>query len=196
MAAGNTHTCGVTTTYQVFCWGYNDEGQLGNGPTLTVAVNPVKVVGLLQYLQVGVGAYHTCAVTTTKKAYCWGNNGNGQIGDGTTNRRFTPRAVAGGLSFDRVSASFYHTCGETSSDQAYCWGYNGYGQLGDGTTSQRLTPTRVQGGLLFKQVDAGTYHTCGVASGSQAYCWGLNGWGQLGNGTYNSPYLTPYPVQF
>jgi alpha-tubulin suppressor-like RCC1 family protein len=196
MAAGNDHTCGVTTAYQVFCWGSNTYGQLGNGPTLSFAVNPVKVAGQLQYLQVSAGEYHTCAVTTTKKAYCWGNNGNGRIGDGTTTTRFTPRAVAGGLSFDRVSASWYHTCGETSSNQAYCWGYNEDGELGDGTTSRRLTPTRVQGGLFFKQVDAGSYHTCGVASGSQAYCWGHNGWGQLGIGTYGNQYLSPEPVQY
>jgi alpha-tubulin suppressor-like RCC1 family protein len=197
VAVGRDHTCAVSTTYKVFCWGRNRFGQLGNGATKDFnAVNPVAVAGTRQYRQVSAGEYHTCAVTTTDKAYCWGRGFSGQIGDGKTYLRFTPRAVVGGLSFGRVTAGGSHTCGETTSNLAYCWGSNGNGQLGDVTTDQRLTPTPVQGGLVFKQVDAGGFHTCGVASGFLAWCWGYNEYGQLGNGTYNSPYPSPYPVQY
>jgi alpha-tubulin suppressor-like RCC1 family protein len=180
----------------VLCWGYNDNGQLGNGAASSfIAVNPVAVAGTRQYLQVSAGGDHTCAVTTTDKAYCWGSGRNGEIGDGKTYSRFTPRAVAGGLSFDRVSAGSAHTCGETTGNRAYCWGLNENGQIGDGTYySPRLTPTAVSGGLIFKQVDAGAWHTCGVASGSAAWCWGDDSESQLGNAEYwSSP--SPIPVQ-
>lgn len=196
VAVGRDHTCAVSTTYKVLCWGLNGNGQLGNAsPKDFIAVNPVAVAGRLQFLQVSAGYWHTCAVTTTAKAYCWGYGKDGQIGDGMLYRRYIPRAVAGGLSFDRVSAGSHHTCGETTGNQAYCWGDNGRGELGDGTYTQRLTPTAVSGGLVFKQVDAGGYHTCGVASGSLVWCWGYNGAGELGNGTYNESYASPSPVQ-
>jgi alpha-tubulin suppressor-like RCC1 family protein len=197
VAVGGAHTCAVTTTYKAFCWGYNNSGQLGNGSAASFSLTPVAVAGTLQFRQVSAGGSHTCAVTTSNKAYCWGYGRYGQIGDGKTYLRFTPRAVVGGLSFGRISAGGSHTCGETTSDKAYCWGYNGVGQLGDGTlTTPRLTPTAVQGGLLFKQVAAGGSHTCGVDSGSRAWCWGGNGAGQLGNGTFGDPHPSPSMVQF
>jgi alpha-tubulin suppressor-like RCC1 family protein len=193
VSVGSGHVCGVTTTYKVFCWGSNNYGQLGNGAASDFnAVNPVAVAGTLQYLQVSAGSFHTCAVTISDKAFCWGNGRNGQIGDGKTNLRFTPRAVAGGLSFDRVSAGDLHTCGETTGNRAYCWGFNEFGRLGDGTFTQRLVPTAVSGGLFFKQVSAGRRHTCGVASGSVVWCWGHNSNGELANGTtVDTPSPTP-----
>jgi alpha-tubulin suppressor-like RCC1 family protein len=184
VSVGGSHTCAVSTMQKVLCWGYNNYGQLGNGAASSfTAVNPVAVAGTLQYLQVSAGSYHTCAVTITDKAFCWGNGRQGQIGDGKMYLRFTPRAVLGGLSFDRVSAGHAHTCGETTGNRAYCWGWNESGELGDGTYNQRLTPKAVAGGLVFKQVDTGGAHTCGVDNGSRAWSWGDNSVGQLGNGT-------------
>jgi alpha-tubulin suppressor-like RCC1 family protein len=195
VAVGLDHTCAVSTTYKVWCWGYNRFGQLGNGSGSTsIAITPVAVAGTLQFLQVSTGAFHTCAVTTTDKAYCWGYGRTGEIGDGQADLRFTPRAVLGGLSFARVTAGSAHTCGETTGNRAYCWGWNGDGQLGDGTFNVSLTPKAVSGGLAFAQVDAGAWHTCGVA-GSVIWCWGMNHDGQLGNGTFNSPYLNPTRVR-
>jgi alpha-tubulin suppressor-like RCC1 family protein len=199
VAVGNDHTCALSTTSKVLCWGFNTYGQLGNGATAEfVARNPVAVAGTLQYRQVSAGGYHSCAVTTTNKAYCWGDGQYGQIGDGTTSSRFTPRAVQGGLTFGRVSGGLFQTCGETTGDRAYCWGYNGHGQVGDGTSgvdNQALTPAAVQGGHVFKQVATGGYHSCGVVSGDQAWCWGYNYYGELGNGTEHNLYVSPVAVQ-
>jgi alpha-tubulin suppressor-like RCC1 family protein len=174
VAVGRYHICALSTTYEVLCWGWNNLGQLGSAsPSSFTAVTPVPVAGRLQFLQVSAGFWHTCAVTTTAKAYCWGYGKDGQIGDGTLSKRYVPRAVAGGLSFDRVSAGAVHTCGRTTGKRAYCWGDNQGGLLGDGTYTQRLTPTPVSGGLVFKQVDTGANHACGVATGSLAmWCWG------------------------
>ena len=106
----------------------------------------------LPFRQVSAG---TCGVTPDHRAYCWGDNFLGQLGDGTTTDRLTPVAVAGGLRFREVSTGFVHTCGVTPDDRAYCWGLNASGQLGDGTTTNRLTPVAVAGGLRFRQVTAG-----------------------------------------
>ena len=137
----------------------------------------------LTFAQESAGAGHTCALTAAGFAYCWGGNGNGRLGDGTTEQRETPAPVAGGLRFVQVSASSSHTCGVTTDAAAYCWGWNGSGRLGDGTTEQRESPTPVAGGLSFAQVSAGGAYTCGVTTGSAAYCWGWNENGQLGDGT-------------
>jgi alpha-tubulin suppressor-like RCC1 family protein len=195
VAVGTEHTCAVSTSYAVWCWGKNKYGQLGNGRGSTyVALSPVLVAGTLQFSQVSAGFYHTCAVTTTSKAFCWGRQGT--IGDGKTYKRNTPRAVAGGLSFNRISAGWGYSCAVTTGNRAYCWGANWTGQLGDSTFTDRLTPSPVAGGLRFAQVAAGFgEHTCGVDIASGAWCWGSNGAGELGIGTEGGIYPTPTRVQ-
>jgi alpha-tubulin suppressor-like RCC1 family protein len=152
------------------------------------------VAGGLRFHEVDAGTLHTCGLTPGNRAYCWGDNEFGLLGDGTTTNRLTPVAVAGGLQFLQVSTGEnFHTCGVATGNRAYCWGTNFTGQLGDGTTTRRLTPVAVAGRLRFREVSAGPNHTCGVATGNVAYCWGLNDFGQLGDGTRN-PHLTPVAV--
>jgi alpha-tubulin suppressor-like RCC1 family protein len=117
----------------------------------------------------------------------------GQIGDGKSLDRFTPRAVAGGLVFDRVTTGNFHNCGETPENRVFCWGNNTFGQIGDGTTTWRFVPVPVTGGLRFTQVNGGGFHTCGVSS-SAAYCWGDNSFGTLGNGSTGGIEVAPTPV--
>jgi alpha-tubulin suppressor-like RCC1 family protein len=113
------------------------------------------------------------AVATDGRAYCWGNNQWGQLGDRTKIARLTPTAVYGGLSFRDASAGHSHTCAVTTGDRAYCWGYNFGRVLGDGSDSpRRLKPTAVVGDLQFRQVAAGTQETCGVTTSEAVYCWG------------------------
>jgi alpha-tubulin suppressor-like RCC1 family protein len=153
-------------------------------------LGPALDIGAAQALalrQVSAGSNHTCGLTTDDRAYCWGNNDLGQLGDGTTTLSRRPVAVAGGLSFRQVSAGAAHTCGITLDNLAYCWGNNSVGQLGDRTTTGRLTPIPVSGGLRFRQVKSGGSHTCGVTTGNLAYCWGSNFHGQLGKGTSAGP---------
>lgn len=149
----------------------------GPGPALDAT--PALV---LSFRQLSGGRHHTCGVTTGDRAYCWGANVSGELGDGTGNSSRTPVAVAGGLSFRQVSTGHFHTCGVTTEDRAYCWGAN-LGRLGDGGTSNSATPVAVVGGLRFREVSAGPAHTCGVTIDDQAYCWGSNGHSQLGDGT-------------
>jgi alpha-tubulin suppressor-like RCC1 family protein len=183
VSAGAFHTCGVTTLDKAFCWGYNRYGQLGDGSTVIRSSTPSPVVGTRRFRQVDVGLYHTCGVTTSDRAFCWGYGRNGQMGDGNTTVSSSPKAVAGGFSFERVTTGAYFTCGETTLNRAYCWGSNVAGQLGDGTTLTRLTPVAVAGGRFYNQVSAGASHTCGKTGAAVGYCWGENADGQLGDGT-------------
>ncbi len=130
-------------------------------------------------------------------ASCWGENGAGQLGNGTTTNSSTPVNLSGDPGFASLSAGARHACGiaygaagETRHSNAYCWGDNNSGQLGNGTTTNSAIPTVVAGGLNFSAVSAGGRHTCGVSSdgltgsppaGGAAYCWGDNTFGQLGN---------------
>jgi alpha-tubulin suppressor-like RCC1 family protein len=185
VAAGNSHTCGVTLDDKGYCWGSNSGGPLGDGTEQT-RLAPVPVLGGLNFRQLDTGLGHTCGVTLTNSAWCWGSNGFGVLGSlPSGGRALTPVRVAGGLHFRRVIAGFSHTCGETTDNRGYCWGFNRFGQVGDGTSSDaRLTPVAVVGGLQFDRVGAaGQYHSCGVTLGHRAYCWGSNDSGQLGIGT-------------
>src|SRR5439155_189354 len=142
----------------------------------------------LVFARVSAGRSHACGVTSAGAAYCWGGNGYGQLGNGTTNvyGEGSPVLVLGGLSFATLSAGDVHTCGLTTGGAAYCWGDNSAGQLGTGTTMSSSSPVLVSGGLTFATVSTGNLHTCGVTSagaGRQAYCWGSNIDGQLGDGT-------------
>jgi len=143
---------------------------------------PITVVAI-HFGSVVAGGGHSCGIRTDGAAYCWGGNGNGQLGDGTQVSRPIPAAVAGGLTFSALSASSAHTCGLTTGGAAYCWGYNVEGQLGDGTTASRAVPVAVAGALIFSAVVAGDYHTCGLTVGGAVYCWGTNWTGQLGDGS-------------
>ncbi len=136
------------------------------------------------FARVSAEGAHTCGVTSGGAAYCWGYNGDGELGDGTTADRLSPVPVGGGVSFAAVSAGDGgDTCGVTAGGAAYCWGDNSLGELGDGTTTNRSSPVLVAGGVSFAAVSAGDIHTCGVTAGGAASCWGLNSAGQLGDGT-------------
>ena len=137
---------------------------------------------ILTFATVTVGDQHSCGLTTSGHAYCWGFGASGQLGDGTATQSITPVLVSGGLSFDRLDAGNEHSCTVTTGGSAYCWGFNRFGKLGDGTTTQRDAPVLVSGGHSFTSVSA-FQHTCGVTTGSDAYCWGLNSSGSLGDGT-------------
>jgi len=185
LSAGSLHTCGITRAGAAYCWGSNEFGQLGNGNWLGMSLEPDSVASSIAFQAIAAGQWHTCGLSTTGEAYCWGFD--------TDSLR--PTAVAGGLKFTAITAGANHTCALTPAGAAYCWGFNWFGQLGtnaildtchDGNGNPfpcTRAPVPVAGGMTFRALSAGSDYSCGAASDGQAYCWGQNWFGQLGDGT-------------
>jgi alpha-tubulin suppressor-like RCC1 family protein len=156
---GSRYTCGITMDGDAYCWGENATGQLGDGTQVGRAA-PTRVAGGLKFKQIVAssgfanGAFatpptslqgavgHTCALTPAGQAYCWGWNGNGELGDGSNIDRLTPTPVSGGLTFDTIASGGAYTCG-MAGDNVWCWGSNTNGQLGKGDLAHASTPQRV-----------------------------------------------------
>jgi alpha-tubulin suppressor-like RCC1 family protein len=183
MSAGYDNSCGLLAGGALWCWGDGSFGQLGNGAFSTYSLSPVSVSGGLTFVAVSAGAQHGCGIAAGGAAYCWGYNGLGALGNGTSRDTALPAVVSGGFVFVAISSGRNHTCAVTVDSAAYCWGYNDFGRLGDGSTTASTVPVAVAGGLHFAMIGAGGYHSCGLTSGGQAYCWGRNESGQLGDGT-------------
>ena len=197
VSAGTRHTCGITSDGEAYCWGEGEFGQLGTGREGAdyIEDEPVPVSGNLVFESISAGDWTTCAVTTDRKAYCWGRNNSGQVGNGSeTGDQTTPNLVLGGHSFESVSTSGSHTCGVTIQGENYCWGFGQSGGLGRGSnTANQATPVQVLGGRTFEQLTAGGSHTCGITADGAAYCWGSGTSGQLGNDRIRDANL-PVPV--
>jgi prepilin-type N-terminal cleavage/methylation domain-containing protein len=195
ISAGSSHTCAVLTSGAAKCWGSNFSGRLGDGST-TTRFAPVDVSGLGSGVaSISAGSYHTCAVLTSGAAKCWGDNGSGRLGDGSTTSSSTPVDVSGlGSGVASIAATSSHTCAVTTSGAAKCWGQNLEGRLGDGSATGRTTPVDVVGlGSGVARITGGVSHTCAVLTSGVAKCWGGNGNGQLGDGTTTNS-LTPVDV--
>ena len=195
IAVGRSHACALTDLGAVLCWGGNFTGQLGDGTT-TNRFAAVPVLGLSSgVIAISTGDYYSCAMLNTGSIKCWGDNYEGELGDGTTQFRSQPVEVSG-LNGEAIAftAGGYHACALLKTGKVKCWGYNRNGEVGDGTTYNRLIPVDVQGlSPDATMISAGTYHTCAVTTQSGAKCWGDNYHGQLGDGTTISR-LTPVDV--
>jgi alpha-tubulin suppressor-like RCC1 family protein len=182
ISVGGLHACGLTLRGEVYCWGYNRWGQLGDGTT-TTRFTPVAVATERSFSSISSGYAHTCGVAGEAGVYCWGLNNFGQLGDGTTTDRLTPTRVSTGeFGLWQVDAGGLHTCALSFNNEGYCWGFNALGQLGNNTTQNSNLPQPV--GRTFESIDAGGLHTCGIGvESTRAWCWGYNRSGAVGDGT-------------
>lgn len=187
LQAGSSHTCGLRGDGVAWCWGANDFGKLGNGTHgRKHAEKPVRVQTKLRFTSLEVGDEHTCAISVSGAAWCWGSNFNGQLGIGSQGRdksRDVPTQVGEDSDWTALRGGYETTCGIRGGGTAWCWGDNSSGQLGDGTTITRTVPTHVGASARWSDVQPGGSHACGVHLDGTAWCWGSNGHGQLGDGS-------------
>jgi alpha-tubulin suppressor-like RCC1 family protein len=187
IAAGGTFTCVALADGSARCFGANGQGQLGDGLTAASALPVVVRTGpstpLAGIVSVATGNLHACAVLSSGRVACWGDNAYGKLGDGTTTDRPFATLVPGLTGVTAVTAGTDHTCALRTDGTVRCWGRNGGGRLGDGTTTTRRTPVKVVGLSGVTAIAAGGQHTCARLSTGAARCWGVNADGQLGDGT-------------
>jgi alpha-tubulin suppressor-like RCC1 family protein len=194
ISTGADHTCALTATGGVKCWGRNNFGQLGHGGNSNTHV-PTDVTGLTSGVTgLGEGFHHTCA-TVSGGTWCWGRNWYGELGDGTTKNSSLPVEV-GGLSGEvqQISSGGGNFSCALENGVVKCWGKNDVGQLGNGTTENSLTPllvTDLQDGV--RALDTGSIHSCAITLGGGIKCWGFNEVGQLGDDS-NENRLSPVDV--
>ncbi len=195
-AFSGNHNCVLTTLGAAYCWGSNAAGQLGNGRTNFAGVGvPTAVVGghAFSSLSIGKTGATTCGVRFDGAAFCWGNNAQGQLGDGTLMQRSSPARVRTDLRFSSIAVGASHVCGITFAHDVACWGTSPNGAFGDGTTGTRLVPELLTSSSRFLQVVAGEDFTCALSDRRLATCWGQGRQGQLGDGLAES-HTTPITV--
>ena len=172
VSAGISHTCGVTTTGRVYCWGRNQFGQLGDGTTDDSPV-PTRVQTDFLFDLVSAGMHHTCGLAQGGAVFCWGANFNGEAGDGTQINRLAPVRVLGNHTFRTITTGEAHSCGITTANLGYCWGAP-LGPAPDGTGSlpNALVPQPLNLGALAS-LSAGFEIACAATANGALFCWGL-----------------------
>jgi alpha-tubulin suppressor-like RCC1 family protein len=198
VGAGYYHTCATKTDNSLWCWGQNFSGQVGDGTT-SDRVLPTQVSGSdpdagssSDWSQIAVGYLHNCAIKLDSTLYCWGGNGQGQLGLGTTLFQMQPAPVGGATDWTTVSVGYQHTCGIHQGGRLWCWGDNGTSQLGGSSATQESKPVQVGDTADWVAVSAGQGHTCAIKADGSLWCWGDNSKGELGDGSLVN---RPLPTQ-
>jgi alpha-tubulin suppressor-like RCC1 family protein len=201
VTSGATHSCALLTTGRAVCWGDDTFGALGAGPgndssdTPVIVRNAANTAALSGIAQISAGNNFTCARLTSGQARCWGDDGEGQLGDAGpfSFSEHLPRIVARNSGGDpltgitQLSTGASHACARLSSAQARCWGLGTSGQIGDDSGSNRPFPVTVKNGsgvaplADITQVSAGGNTSCARISNGQVRCWGEGSQGQIGN---------------
>jgi alpha-tubulin suppressor-like RCC1 family protein len=149
ISVGLDHVCAISTADKAVCWGRGRYGKLGIGSADDLGVienlmTPREVNGNISFASITTGVFQTCGIATDGKAYCWGRNGSGQLGDGTTTMRVEPAAISASLNFKDITIGNDHACGVSSNDEVYCWGDGNAGKLGTRSSDNKLIPTEVK----------------------------------------------------
>ncbi len=173
-------TCAIAEG-RLFCWGDNQNLQLGVGDHET-RTTPTQVTEHALFLDVCAGEAHTCALREDGVAMCWGDNFTGALGVGDNDPRDHPTPV-GSMHFAKLACWANVSCAIDLQGGLFCWGENFEGQLGQGDpvgSPHRSSPTAVAPALRFRELSVGQGHVCAITQAGELYCWGRNTQKQLG----------------
>lgn len=201
-----THACGIRSGHML-CWGAAQYGKLGEGSTSGNILVPTEVTGgFSDWTYVGIGISHSCGIRNVSgytRAYCWGNDANGQLGDdaAASAPKTAPTQVYYAYTdWSQIDANNNYTCGIRNGGELWCWGDNGSGQLGQGDNIPSYIPIQVKNaagtGFWTDWTSFGTSSatTCGTRPAG-LYCWGTEGgYAMLGNGAVTGVQYLPYPT--
>ena len=191
LASGGSHTCAILDNGSVSCWGLGTTGQIGDETFTSRNIStPTSSLGAERFaVSTSSGGDFTCVILDDGSVSCWGFNGNGRLGDGTTVDRNTPTQTLSlgiGRTAVAISAGGGHACAILDNGSVSCWGWNYNGGLGDGTTVDRNTPTQTLNlgiGRTAVAISAGAQHSCALLDNGSVSCWGYANLGALGNGS-------------
>ncbi len=194
LVSGRAHSCVITKDDTVMCWGFNDNGQLGDGTTNDSLV-PRMVRGLNEVKAIALGTRHSCAIIGDDTVKCWGNNATSQLGNNTNVSSLVPVDVFGLTGIKEISSYNNHTCALTNLNTIKCWGSNQLGELGSSNVSPAQVPVEVVTLSGIKAIDVGGSHTCAITNSDTVKCWGYNEFSQLGNQTIGTYSTVPLEVR-
>lgn len=193
VAAGWAMSCAVEQDDSAWCWGWNPDGELGNGGVGTGGPTATKVLITEPVVDIEAGHRFACAIAVSGKIYCWGDNNYAQVGQGWTSERVADPRDVKGVADVRVAAAVEDAaCVVIADGSILCWGKNTSTRFGFGVADETvLTPTTVPNLGPAVGVGLGRRHICALMAGTGTVeCWGDNNKGQLGDGTI-TPSATP-----
>ena len=185
--AGDGHMCVIKTEGSLWCWGHNDNGQLGDG-TRVFKNTPVQIGITADWREISAGGWHTCGIKTEGSLWCWGFNLYGQLGNGKAGyieSKNMPVQIGIDMDWQKIAAGGAHTCALKTEGSLWCWGNNDYGQQGAGNAGYSqiiIAPVQIGTTLDWQTIAVSDSHTCALKMEGSLWCWGSNTWGQIGNG--------------
>ncbi|HEY0906526.1 MAG TPA: hypothetical protein VGE17_04945, partial [Methylophilus sp.] len=192
--AGDYHTCGTQTDGTAGCWGLGTSGQIGNGNTVNSSVALQESSLSTNWALIKAGGSQTCGVKTNGSLWCWGYNGQGQLGNGNNTSQSNPTRESGNATnWKSVTTNNNNTCAVKTNGTLWCWGINSYGQVnGNNLGTSSNTPFQeITGATNWDTVISGNEHVCATKTDGALYCWGNNSSGALGTEIYQDSYFTP-----
>ena len=200
------HSCALHQNGTISCWGYNGQGQLGDGQggAYKFSAMPVQVVGITDATAIAAGDFHTCALHQDGTVSCWGANWYGQLGNGQSGRNadsLVPVQVFGITDATAITVGVGHSCALHRGGTISCWGDNEWGELGNQETPRNISgagssvPVQVTGITDATAISAGSSYSCALHQNGTISCWGVNVYGTLGNGRGGSREYSRAPVQ-
>lgn len=196
-------SCGIQLNGSAWCWGGGANGQMGNGTLTATNTTPVELSGGYKWIDISTGQNSACGIQIDGTAWCWGNDGNGKLGNGPAGNQLTPFQVTGIGSWKKIAVGPDHSCGIKTDGTAWCWGRGLEGQMGNGTTTAtNHNPVQVTSATGWHDITVSEYtggteqvaHSCGIKVDGTAWCWGSGTNGQMGNGTTTAINSTPVQV--